>query len=192
MAELYTTGVNRIVYKAESFATGKIITAYFWSPTLVRSALQTFTEVELGLYYLDYNFASMGTYLGLFYEGGVTKTSGVFRVTVLASEAGGNIAAIKAKTDNLPSGIAKNVALSNLMFTMVLSSDGKTPATGKTITAQISKDGGAFANCTNAVSEVGQGWYKINLSQAEMNADIVALKFTGTACLQRNMEIATT
>ena len=192
MAELYTTGVNRIVYRSVGFATGLTVTAYIWSPTLVRSALQTFIEVELGLYYLDYNFTSVGTYMGTFYEGGVSTASGVFRVTELAHEAGGNIAAIKAKTDNLPSGIAKNVALSNLMFTMVLSSDGKTPATGKTITAQISKDGGAFGNCANAVSEVGEGWYKINLIQAEMNADIVALKFTGTGCLQRNMEIATT
>jgi len=191
MAELYTTGANRIVYKAESFATGKTVTAYFWSPALVKSALQTFTEVELGLYYLDYNLVSTGTYLGLFYENAVAKASGVFRVTELASEAGGNIAAIKAKTDNLPSGIAKNVALSNLMFTMVLL-NGKTPATGKTITPQISRDGGGFATCANAVSEVGEGWYKISLTQSEMNADIVALKFIETDCLQRNMEIATT
>ena len=191
MAELYTTGVNRIADRSVGFAAGLTVTAYIWSPTLVKSDLQTFTEVELGLYYLDYNFASIGTYMGVFYEGGVPTASGVFRVTELAPEAGGNIAAIKAKTDNLPSGIAKNVALSNLMFTMVLSSDGKTAATGKTITAQISKDGGAFAGCTNAASEVGAGWYKITLTSSEMNADIVALKFTGTACLQRNMEIAT-
>lgn len=173
MAELYTTGVNRIVYRSVGFTAGLTVTAYIWSPTLVKSALQTFTEVELGLYYLDYDFASVGTYMGTFYEGGVAKASAVFRVTRLAP-------------------IPKNVALPNLMFTMVLSSDGKTAATGKTITAQISKDGGAFGNCANAVTEVGEGWYKINLTQSEMNADIVALKFTGTACLQRNMEIPTT
>ena len=191
MAELYTTGINRIVYRSVGFAAGLTVTAYIWSPTLVRSALQTFTDLELGLYYLDFDFASVGTYMGTFYEEGVATASGVFRVTELAPEAGGSIAAIKAKTDNLPSGIAKNVALSNLMFTMVLL-NGKTIATGKTITAQISKDGGAFANCTNAASEVGEGWYKITLTQSEMNADIVALKFTETDCLQRNMEIATT
>lgn len=192
MAELYTTGTNRVIYKAEGFGTGKTVTAYIWNPSLVKSPQQVFTEIELGLYYLDYNFASLGAYVGLFYENGVAKTAGIFRVTELAPEAGGNIADIKAKTELLPSGIAKNVAFSNLMFTMVLSSDGKTPATGKTIEAQISKDGGAFNNCTNAVSEVGSGWYKIDLTQAEMNADIVALKFTNANCLQRNMEIATT
>lgn len=173
MAELYTTGTNRLVYRSVGFATGLTVTAHIWSPALAKSDLQTFTEVELGLYYLDYDFASLGTYFGLFYENDVAKTSGVFRVTELA-------------------GFAKNVALPNLMFTVVLASDGKTPATDKTIAAQISKDGGAFVNCANAVGEVGQGWYKINLTQAEMNADIVALSFTEADCLQRNMEIATT
>jgi len=172
MAELYTTGANRIVYRSVGFAAGLTVTAYIWSPTLVRSALQTFTEVELGLYYLDYDFASVGTYMGTFYEGGVATASGVFRVTRLAP-------------------VPKNVALSNLMFTMVLSADGRSPAIGKTVTAQISKDGAAFVNCANAVAEVSGGWYKINLAQAEMNADIVALKFTEATCLQRNMEIAT-
>lgn len=191
MPELYTTGSNRIVYRSVGFATGLTVTAYIWSPALVKSDLQTFTEVELGLYYLDYDFASLGTYFGLFYEGGVAKASGVFRVTELASEAGGNIAAIKAKTDNLPSGIQKNVALSNFEFLMVLTSDHITPATGKTIGAQISKDGGAFGNSTNSVVEVGSGVYKINITQAEMNADIIVLKFTEADCDQRTITVVT-
>jgi len=191
MAELYTTGTNRIVYRSVGFAAGLTVTAYIWSPTLVKSDLQTFTEVELGLYYLDYNFASVGTYLGAFYEGGVAKASGVFRVTELAPEAGGNIAAIKAKTDVLPSGIPKNVALSNFAFLMILKSDHVTPATGKTITAEISKDGGAFASCDQSVAEVGNGVYKIDLIQAEMNADVIALKFTETDCDQRTVTILT-
>jgi hypothetical protein len=99
--------------------------------------------------------------------------------------------AIKAKTDNLPSGLPKNVALSNFEFLMVLSSDHITPATGKTLTEQISKDGGAFAACTNNSAEVGSGVYKINLTQAEMNADVIVLKFTETNCDQRTITILT-
>jgi len=83
MAELYDIGSNRVVYRAESFTAGKTVTAYFWNPSLAKSALQTFTEIELGLYYLDYNFASVGTYIGLFYENGVAKTTGIFRVIAL-------------------------------------------------------------------------------------------------------------
>ena len=102
--------------------------------------------------------------------------------------------AIKAKTDNLPSGIAKNVALPKFDIFMVLSSDHVTSATGKTITGEISKDGGSFTGITNAITEVGSGVYVIadGLTQTEMNADIVTLKFTETDCDQRTITIHTT
>ena len=101
------------------------------------------------------------------------------------------IDAIKAKTDDLPSGITKNVALSNFTFYMVLASDHVTAATGKTVTATISKDGGAFASCTNSVSEIASGLYKINLTQTEMNADTITLKFSETDCDTRIITIET-
>jgi len=100
--------------------------------------------------------------------------------------------AIKAKTDNLPSGIAKNVALSNFQAYMVLSSDHVTAATGKTLTGTISKDGATFASLTNAITEIANGLYKVNLTQTEMNADVIALKFTETDCDQRVVVIHTT
>lgn len=43
------------------------------------------------------------------------------------------------------------------------------------VSRKISKDGAAFVNTTNPVVEVGEGWYKIDLTAAETNADIVAL-----------------
>ena len=85
---------------------------------------------------------------------------------------------IKAKTDNLPGAVAKNVALDDFMFLMVSARDHITPIESRTVTATISKDGGAFAAMTNSVSEVGNGWYKIDITQPEMNADVVALTFT--------------
>jgi len=105
-----------------------------------------------------------------------------------------DISAIKAKTDNLPSGIAKNVALAKFDFYMVLASDHVTPATLKTVTGEISKDGGSFAAITNAITEVEGGMYTIasGLTQTEMNADIVTLKFIATACDQRVVTIFTT
>jgi hypothetical protein len=79
----------------------------------------------------------------------------------------------------------KNVALANIPFYLVLSSDHLTPATGKTPTMQISKDGGAFAACTNAAVEVGNGLYTINLTQAEMNCDVVVIKATSATTDQQ-------
>lgn len=90
------------------------------------------------------------------------------------------IAAIKAKTDNLPEGIQKNTALSNFEFVMIDSSDHVSGKTGLTVTAQRSIDGGAFAACANSVNEVSAGVYKINLSAADLNGDVVTLKFTAT------------
>ena len=97
--------------------------------------------------------------------------------------------AIKAKTDGLPVGFAKNVAFSNFMFTMV-DSDG-VAMTGLTVAGTLSLDGAAFAGCTNAVSEVGSGYYKIDFIQAEMNGDIISFIFTATAAMQRNITIVT-
>ena len=83
MAELFETGTNRIIYRSESFVEGLTVTAYIWNPSLVKSSLQTFTEIEEGLFYLDYDFTVSGTYTGVFYEDAAKKTSGVFRVSLI-------------------------------------------------------------------------------------------------------------
>jgi hypothetical protein len=44
---------------------------------------------------------------------------------------------------------------------MVLSSDGRTKATGKTPAVTIRKNGGNFAAPAGAVSEIGSGWYRV-------------------------------
>lgn len=105
--------------------------------------------------------------------------------------AGSHLALIKAKTDNQPSGVKKGVALDDFEFLMVDSTDHLTPKIGLVITAQISKDGGAFAGCANAAAEVGSGVYKIDWTAAEANADIFTLKFTAPGADQRTITIKT-
>jgi hypothetical protein len=83
----------------------------------------------------------------------------------------------------------KNVAVTAFAFYMELT-DGS-PGTGLTVAGTISKDGGAFASLGASVSEISAGWYKVNIAQAEMNADEVALKFTATGAKQRNIKIRT-
>ncbi len=100
-----------------------------------------------------------------------------------------DVDAIKAKTDNQPAGVPKNVALSNFMFLMMDSSDHITPKTGLTITEEISKDGGAFAPMTNTFTEVSGGMYKIDITQAERNVDIATLKFTAAGADDRFITI---
>jgi hypothetical protein len=93
-----------------------------------------------------------------------------------------DVTTIKNKTNNLPEGIQKNTALSNFTFFMADSSDHVTGKTTLTVTGQRSKDGGAFANLDNtaSIAEISNGFYKINLTANDLNADVVALRFTAT------------
>ena len=101
-----------------------------------------------------------------------------------------NIKLVSVKT--LTSGLAKDVAAGDFVFSMVLSSDHISAATGKTVAGQISKDGGAFSDLTNSVSEIGSGLYKVDITQTEMDADTVALKFTESGSDQRLIIVYTT
>ncbi len=76
-----------------------------------------------------------------------------------------------------------NVALGNFEFVMV--DTAGVPRTGLTVTAQRSIDGGAIGSCTNAVSEVSNGIYKINLSAADLNGSVISLRFTATGAQDR-------
>lgn len=87
--------------------------------------------------------------------------------------------------------VKRGLALNNFEFLMKSSGDHVTPATGLSVTAQRSIDGGAFSACTNAVTEVGNGVYKINLSSADLNGTVVTLLFTASGADQRTITIVT-
>jgi len=100
--------------------------------------------------------------------------------------------AVKVKTDNLPSGLTKNEALSNFSFLMTDSTTNE-PKAGLTVTVQISKDGSAFANATNTpATEISNGAYKINLTQAERNADVSLFKATAAGANQTTLVLIST
>jgi len=90
-----------------------------------------------------------------------------------------------------PNRPTRGVALADLTFVMVDATDFNTPETGVTVTATISKDGGAFASCSNSASEISAGAYKITLTSTEMTADNILLKFTGTGCATRFIQFRT-
>lgn len=73
---------------------------------------------------------------------------------------------------------AKGAALANFTFVMIDETDHASPATGLTVTAEVSKDGGAFAAADNAPAEMSNGYYKIDLTAGDMNADLVTLRFS--------------
>jgi hypothetical protein len=65
-----------------------VITAYMYSPSLVKTGPHPLTELdeEDGFYYFDFNFNEEGAWIGIFYENGVKKLSNVFRVDSFDSE----------------------------------------------------------------------------------------------------------
>lgn len=91
------------------------------------------------------------------------------------------VAGIPTATLANPAGIQRNAAYNNWTFVMKDSSDHITPKTGLTVTVQVSLDGAAFTNATNTpATEVGSGLYKINLAAADLNGQMVAIKYTAT------------
>lgn len=101
-----------------------------------------------------------------------------YGMTALPNVASGAVGAIPVSSNFQ---FHKNTAFNNFQFMMFSSTSPYNPATGLTVTAQRSIDGGAFANCTNAVSELSNGWYTINLSGADLNASSSSVfKMTAT------------
>jgi len=91
----------------------------------------------------------------------------------------------------ITSNVKKNVALSNFMFQM-FDASSHAPAAGLTVSCFISQDGGAFAATTTATATaVSNGWYKINLTQTEMNANVIAFRATATGADETGITLIT-
>ena len=61
---------------------------------------------------------------------------------------------------------------------MVLTSDGKTPATGLTVTAERLIDGGGFVNVSGAITEISDGFYDFDADAVDTNGKIITWKFS--------------
>jgi hypothetical protein len=76
------------------------------------------------------------------------------------------------------SNVKKNQALSSFMF-MMTDSTTHAPVTGKTVSVTRSIDGGAFGSGTlSAVTEVGNGYYKVDFAAADLNGNVIVLRAT--------------
>ena len=101
------------------------------------------------------------------------------------------IAAIKAKTDNLPEGIKKNQALNNFQFLMTDSTTGA-PKTGLTgFTKEENIDNAGWASLSGTVTEIGSGLYRINLTAGELNGDLISFRFAASGANDTVLTIKT-
>ena len=77
--------------------------------------------------------------------------------------------------------LKKNTALAKFAFVM-RDSTNHAPASGLTVTATRSIDGGAFGSGSlSAVTEVGNGVYTVDFAAADLNGAVVVLKCTAAA-----------
>lgn len=87
--------------------------------------------------------------------------------------------------------IRKNTEFAAFPFKMVDETDHVTAETGLTVTATRSIDGAAFAACANSAAEIASGWYKITLAAADLNGDVIILRFTATGADDREIVVFT-
>jgi len=96
---------------------------------------------------------------------------------------------------SLPAGpmmVKKNQAFANFPFLMVSAVDHYTPLPGLTVTSQVLLAGGSsFQPTTNSPTEIGGGWYQLNLSAADTNGTIVTLQFTAPGAQATGLIIPT-
>lgn len=80
--------------------------------------------------------------------------------------------------------------INRICFVMVNANYTEVAGLGATVTAFISKNGGAFNAVTNAVAEIGNGWYTLLLTAAECDTIgpvAIYMPAVGTA-IQQNTE----
>lgn len=77
--------------------------------------------------------------------------------------------------------IKQSTAVIHIVFLMVDSTDHVTGKTGLTPTVTLSKNAGAFASPSGAVTEISGGWYKLAAHATDSNTlGVLALHATGT------------
>lgn len=84
----------------------------------------------------------------------------------------------------------KNIGYDNFMFPMFDSST-KSPKAGLSVTAERAIDGNPFSPCSNTVSELGSGVYRISLSAGDMNGNKIMFRFTATGADDQLIEVFT-
>ena len=98
-------------------------------------------------------------------------------------------ATLKSRTPIHP---VKNVALANFPFLMVSDVDHVSPVADlSSITAERAIDNGSFSAIASAVSVIGNGMYRVDLSASDMNGDTITLRFSATSADDRLIIVLT-
>jgi hypothetical protein len=118
-------------------------------------------------------------------DANTTKISGTAQTArdlgasvLLSSGTGTGQLSLSSGRAKIQSNTVTNTAINGFQF--VMRNTAGTPTTGLTVTASRSIDGGAFSSCANSVTEIGSGFYKIDLATSDVNGVCIAFKFSAT------------
>jgi hypothetical protein len=112
-------------------------------------------------------------------------------VSSVTGNVGGNVAGSVASVttsvtvsslDATATNLKKNVGSQGPIPFIMTDSTNHAPATGKTVSATVSKDGVGFVAAGGSVAEVGVGVYAFSPSQTDANCKFGVLRFTATGC----------
>jgi hypothetical protein len=146
----------------------------------------TVWNADLSLYQ---DAGSTGEALGVAGTGGdpwSTILPGAYTIGMAGYTLGTNLnATISSVNDNI-NGVQQATiirdAVNVLQFPMYLSGTDDDPATGKTVTAQVSDETGAYGPCTGTVTEIGLGAYAFTTSVADAATPSGSYMFSATGC----------
>lgn len=85
-------------------------------------------------------------------------------------------------------GLTIDTALAGFAFQMT-NSTTHAPQTGLSVTGTRALNGGAFGALANGISEIGNGWYTVNLAAADLNGATVALRFIAQGADDRDLTL---
>ena len=75
-------------------------------------------------------------------------------------------------------GFVRGLAIQDFPIIMLSSVDHITPIASRSVSGFIKKDGGNFVAMTNPVTEANLGAYQVDITDTEMDADNITLRFT--------------
>jgi len=156
------------------------------SPTTAQNLSATNIDVDQVVASVSGAVASVTGNVGGNVVGSVASVTGA--VGSVTGNVGGNITGSVASVIGIAA--KKNTALATFEFVMN-DSTNHSPATGLTVAATRSIDGGAFASCANSVTEIANGWYKIDLAASDLNGNVIGLRFTAAGADTANLTILT-
>ena len=80
--------------------------------------------------------------------------------------------------------LRRKQAFAGYSFQLRQSGSPQTPAIGLTVTGQRTLNGGAFAGLANSISEISNGWYKVDLAATDLDGEIVGFRFTAPGAIE--------